>query len=100
MGDVTGSGSRGRRELNVWSKIRACKLLEEDWGASFGDPGSPVDDEVLSQSTLVMATRLERQGNTIVVSDVAHLAALRQVTGNDLITVKTDPDNRDLRAAI
>jgi hypothetical protein len=74
--------------------------LEKSGSAPFGDASCTVDDEVLNEAALVVAARLERQGNPRVVADVADLAALCQVSGDNLVTIEADPDNRHLGAAI
>ena len=47
-----------------------------------------------------MSPGLERYGDAIVVADVAYFAALRQMASDDLIAVKSDPDDRNLGASI
>ena len=74
--------------------------LEKSGSAPFGDTSYPVDDEVFNEPALVVAARLERQSNPRVVADVADLATLCQVSGDNLVTIEADPDNRHLGAAI
>ena len=47
-----------------------------------------------------MGPGLERYGDPSVVADVAHFSALRQMASDDLVTVKADPDDRNLGAPI
>ena len=47
-----------------------------------------------------MGPGLERYGDPIVVTDVAHFAAFRQMARDDLVTLKADPDDRNLGASI
>jgi len=100
VGDIAGHSSLGRWELNLGPKVRVSEPLEKSGSAPFGDMSCPVDDEVLNEPALVVAIRLERQGNPRVVADVADLAALCQVSGDNLLTIEADPDNRHLGAAI
>ena len=74
--------------------------LEKSGSAPCGDTSHPVDDEVVNEAALVVAARLERHGNPRVVADVADLAALCQVSGDNLVTIEADPYNRHLGAAI
>ena len=74
--------------------------LEKSASAPCGDTSYPVDDEVLNEAALVVAARLERHGNPRVVADVADLAALCQVSGDNLVTIEADSYNRHLGAAI
>jgi hypothetical protein len=74
--------------------------LQKSRSAPFRDTSSPVDDEVLDEASLVVAARLERQNNPRVVPDIADLAAIRQVSGDNLVTIEADPDNRHLGAAV
>jgi hypothetical protein len=78
VGDITGKGSLGRRELNLWPKVSVSEPLEKSGSAPFGDTSYPVDDEVLNEAALVVAARLERQGDPRVVADVVDLTALCQ----------------------
>jgi hypothetical protein len=100
VGDITGQGSLGRWELNLRPKVSVSEPLEKSGSAPFGDTSYPVDDEVLNEAALVVAARLERHGNPRVVADVADLAALCQVSGDNLVTIEADPYNRHLGAAI
>ena len=68
--------------------------LEKSRSAPFGDTSYPVEDEILDKAALIVAARLERQGNPRVVADVADLAALCQVSGDNLVTIEADPHNR------
>jgi hypothetical protein len=100
VSDIAGLSGFRRWELDIRSEIGASQTLQQGRGASFGDACRPVNDEILNETTIVMRPGLERYGDPIVVADVAHLAALRQMAGDDLVTLKADPDDRNLGAAI
>jgi hypothetical protein len=100
VGDIAGHGSLGWGELNLGPKVRVSEPLEKSRSAPFGDTSYPVDDEILDKAALVVAARLERQGNPMVVADVADLAAIPQVSGDNFVTIEADPDDRNLRAAV
>jgi hypothetical protein len=96
VGDIAGLGSLGRWELNLRPEVRVREPLEKLGGAPFGNPSCPVDDEVLNKAAFVVAARLEREDNPRVVADIANLEALSQMSGDDLVTIEADPDNRHL----
>jgi hypothetical protein len=94
VGDIAGHGSLGWGELNLRPKVSVSEPLEKSRSAPFGDTSYPVEDEILDKAALIVAARLERQGNPRVVADVADLAALCQVSGDNLVTIEADPHNR------
>jgi hypothetical protein len=74
--------------------------LKKRRGSPFRDTGRAMDDEILNESALVVAVRLERQDDPRVVTDVTDLPAFGEVPSDDLFLIETDPDDRHLRAAI
>jgi hypothetical protein len=55
-----------------------------------------MDHEVFKQAHAVHVVRLDRQGDATVPPDVSQLLLLKQVGGDYLILIETDPDATDL----
>jgi hypothetical protein len=100
VGDEAGSGHTRRWELDIRPKVGVSESLEKRWGASLGDTSSAVNDEVLNESALVMAVRLERQDNPRIRPDVSDFCAFGEVPSYDLVAIQADPYDRHLRAAV
>jgi hypothetical protein len=100
VGDVAGRRVVHRREADTWAEVGAGEFLQELWGASFGDAGGAVDDEVLIQAGGVALAGLDRERDPAVVADVAQLAVVGKVAGHYLVAVEADPHDGHLGAAV
>src|ERR1700759_3670622 len=59
-----------------------------------------MDDDVLIEAKLVARSGLNGHRDARVTADVSNLPVLRQVRGDDLVSVQADPDDRDLRSSV
>src|SRR5262249_28866778 len=79
------------READTSTEVGVSEFLQKLGGASLGDAGSAVDDEVLVQADGGAVAGFDGERDTAVVADVAHLAMLGKVTCHELVAVETDP---------
>jgi hypothetical protein len=75
VGDVAGRRVVHRGETDAGAEVRAGELLEQLCGASLGDAGGAVDDEVLVQARGVALAGLDGERDAAVVADIAYLAS-------------------------
>ncbi len=76
------------------------ELLEQSRCAAFRDTGTPVDDQILDESSLVEGPSLDGQSDPRVATNVADLLALCQVRREEFVAVEADPHDRNLRTAV
>ena len=100
VGDEPGRGIVDGREADHGAKADVSESLEKFGGASIGDAGSPVDDEVFGQAHGLAGVSLDGQSGAAVVANVAYLAVLGKVGHHDLIAVQADTDDAHLRTAV
>ena len=89
-----------RRKLDIGAEISASKLLKQLRSAALRDPPTAMDDDVFVEADLISCSGLNGQRDARITADVPNLPVLGQVSGNDLVAVQADPDDRDLRPSI
>ena len=100
VSNVTGRRVVHWRKLHIGAEIGASKLLKELRCTALGDASTAMDDDVLIKSNLVACAGLNGQRDAWVTANVSDLPVLGQVSGDDLVAIQADPDNRDLRPSV
>src|SRR5215216_7979102 len=90
------SDEPGRRIGHVWEhdvgpEVRVRETLEDFGGTTLRHLRSPIHDEVLEQTPLVLHSRRHGKRNTRVAAEVPQLALIRQRRENDLVPLNPDP---------
>src|SRR5262249_33436367 len=82
------------------ANIGVSEAREKVGGATFRYAGLAVDDKILLQSPLVDVVRLDRNAHPRITPQVLELLMISEVSHDDLVAFRPEPDARDLGTAI
>jgi hypothetical protein len=98
--DIAGRWIVHRWELHPRPDVHLRKALEQLWRTSLGNPSPTMDDHVFVEADGALAPRRQRQHDARIAADIAQLLALTEVPADDLVALKTNPDDRHLRTSV
>ncbi len=83
----------------TWGDIDLCQLVQQFGGATLGNSGTTIDHKIIIQS-ISFSARLHRECDPGFALNILQFLVEIQVSTDNFIAAKANPNNRDLRTAI